>query len=51
MSFETWIVDTRDKSRFRTLQVFAGYILLFFCFSLRSLRTPQGGIEKNLCGE
>jgi len=31
MSFETWIADTRDKSRFRTLQVFAGY---FFCFLL-----------------
>jgi hypothetical protein len=36
MSFETWIVDTCDKSRFRTLQVFcrlcSSVFLLFFAF-------------------
>jgi len=36
MSFETWIVDIRDKSRFRTLQVFcrlcSSVFLLFFAF-------------------
>jgi len=43
MSFETWIADTRDKSRFRTLQVFLPAI--FFCFSALSLRSLR------LCGE
>jgi len=33
MSFENWIADTRDKSGFRTLQVFCRlFLLLFFAF-------------------
>jgi len=44
-------INTSDRYSARRYESVVAVKVFDPVFSLRTLRTPQGGIEKNLCGE